>query len=153
VGQKLPEEMRRLARILMAGEQVVVMEKPNNKQLLLWEAAAAFLIFLVLFVFVSIFGGLPVGMSAGAAFVFSLAAAGVIHFFMATTTYVITDKRLLVISDLGTELKQHCDVEEVTTLRRIRFGHQLVVERTSGDPIRLFALKNRDEVEQVLIGA
>lgn len=136
----------------MAGEQIYAMEKPDTKQLLLWEAAAGFLIFLVLLIFISIFGGLPIGLSAGASVVFSLAACGVIHFFMATTTYVITDKRLLVVNDLGSELKEFCDVDEVTTLRRVRFGHQIVVERANGNPIRLFALKNRDEVESILLG-
>jgi hypothetical protein len=153
VSQRLPEEMRRLSRVLMAGEQVVVMEKPDTKTILMWEAVTGVGVFIVLFIFVSLFGGLPVGMTCATAVVFAIASGGVLHFFMATTTYVITDKRLLVVNDLGSELKEFCDVEEVTQLRKIRFGHQLVVERTSGNPIRLFGLKNRDEVGEVLIGS
>jgi hypothetical protein len=146
--------MRRLARVLMAGEQVVFMEKPDPKTTLMWEGLLAAAGFVVLFLFLTIFSSdLPTYMRAAMAAVFSLAACGVLHFWMATTTYVITDKRLMVVNDLGSDLKHFCDLEEVRSLRKVNFGKQLVVERANGNPIRLFGLKNRDEAEQVLIGA
>lgn len=130
------------------------MEKPDTKTTLMWEGLLAAVGFVVLFIVLTIFSSdLPTYMRAAAALVFSLAGCGVLHFAMATTTYVITDKRLMVVNDLGSELKHFCDLDEVQSLRKVNFGKQLVVERLNGTPIRMFALKNRDEAERVLIGS
>lgn len=154
MSNRLPEEMRKLSRILMAGEQVILMEKPDTKTLIKWEALTFAAAFVVLFLLTSIFSDLPNHLKAGASVVFGLAGVGVLHFFFATTLYLITDKRLLIISEMGNaELKDSCEVDEITTLRKVRFGNQLVIDRTNGQPIRLVGLRDRDEVERILIGA
>ena len=146
--------MRKLSRILMAGEQVILMEKPDNKTLVKWEALTFAASFVVLFLVMSIFSDLPTHLKAGASVVFGIAGVALLHFFFATTLYLITDKRLLIISEMGgAELKSFCDLDEITTLRKVRFGNQLVVDRANGEPIRLVGLRDRDEVERVLIGA
>jgi hypothetical protein len=137
----------------MAGEQVILMEKPDTKTLLMWEALTFAAAFVVLFIVMSIFSDLPTHLKAGASVVFGIAGVALLHFFFATTLYLVTDKRLLIISELGgADLKDSCEVDEITTLRKVRFGNQLVVDRTNGQPIRLVGLRDRDEVEKVLIG-
>jgi hypothetical protein len=144
--------MRKFARTLMAGENILFIDKPATKMLVMYEAILAAGGFVVLFLFVTLFSDLPIPMKAAAAVVFSLAACGILHFAISTCTYIITDRRLLVCSDLNGDLKDSCELDEITGVRRIGFGQQLVVERTSGNPIRLISLKNRDEAERVIIG-
>lgn len=144
--------MRKFARTLMAGENVLFMEKPANKMLLMYEAILVAGAFVVLFLFVTLFSDLPIPMKAAAAVVFSIAGIGILHFAISTCIYIITDRRLLVCNDLNGEIKDSCELDEITGVRRIGFGQQLVVERSNGSPIRLIALKNRDEAERVIIG-
>lgn len=154
VSQRLPEEMRRLSRVLMAGEDVLFMEKPDTKNLLRYEAMLGVAGFVVLFLFTTVFASdLPIPMRLALSVVFALFGGGILHFGIGTCTYVITDKRLLVVTDFNSELKDSCELQDITEVRRLDFGKALVVERGSGKPIRLFALSNRDEAERALVGS
>ena len=145
--------MRRLARTLMAGEQVAFMEKPDTKILLAYEAILAAGGFVVLFLFLTMFSDLPINMKASMAVVFSLLSAGILHFTIGTCTYVVTDQRLLIINDLNSELKDSCALEDITIIKRIGFANSLILERNNGGPMRLVALKNRNEAEQAIVGS
>lgn len=150
---RLPQEMRRIARVLMAGEEILYWDKPSHRNLLIYEGVMVAGGFVILWGFIALFSGLPAALSAATALFFSLAAAGIVHFFLGTSVYIITDKRVLIVNELSAELRDSCDIHEVTGVKPLGFGKTLVVERASGKPLRLFALRNRDEAEQALIGS
>ncbi len=137
----------------MAGEEVLFMDKPNTQYLLTYEAILAAGAFVVLFLFITMFSDLPNQLKASLAGVFSLLAAGILHFTIGTCTYVVTNHRLLIINDLNSELKDSCELDDITIIKRLGFGNSLIVERNQGAPMRLFALKNRNEAEQAIVGS
>lgn len=135
----------------MAGEEVWFMEKPNPRLLLIWEALLGAVAFIVLFILVSMFSDLPMHLKAAIGAVFAVLGAGILHFTLGNCTYVVTDQRVLIV-DFNSELKDSCDANDVTGLRKIALANTLIVERSSGAPMRLFALKNRDEAERAIRG-
>ena len=134
----------------MAGEDVRWLGKPNKRLLLIYEGIIAVGACVVLAGFIGIFAGLPAYMVVSAAILFALCGTGIVHYFISTSTYVISDRRVLVVSDFSSQLMAACDLEEITGYTMPGFGNILIIRRTNGSPIRLFALADRKQAENAL---
>lgn len=134
----------------MAGEDVRWMGKPNTKLLLIYEGVIAVGACVLLAGFIALTSGLPAYMVFSAAIIFALCGTGIVHYFISTSTYVISDRRVLVVSDFSSQLTAACDLEEITGYTMPGFGNILIIQRSNGRPIRLFAIADRKEAENAL---
>jgi hypothetical protein len=148
-----PPHLAKIAPVLLAGEDVRWMGKPNVARLLILEVVAAAGSFVVLFIIMSVFAvDLPNYMKAGISAVAAVAGMAILHFLVGMRTYVITDQRLLIITSFTSDVHDSCELSEIESIRKPGFGNSLIITRRNNPkPIRLWALGNRDYVEQTLI--
>jgi hypothetical protein len=144
------DQIRKYAKVLMAGEDVLWMGKPNKLLVLGLEILVTVSGFVVGFAFTSIFSDLPNGMKSMLSLMFALLAALALYCLVAMRTYILTGKRLIVISDITHEVAESCSIEEITEVTKPGFGQQLLVHRQNANPVRLIAVPDRDRLEQEL---
>jgi hypothetical protein len=136
-----PAHLKNISQVLMAGEDVRWMARPNIALLLLLECIVAGGSGVVLWVLTSIFAGdLPMGMRLTLAAIAALLGVGILHGTIGMRRYVVTDQRLLVITGFSHDVHDSCDLGDIVSVRMPRFSNSLIVERNRGKPIRLWAV-------------
>ena len=146
-----PPHLRDIAPILMAGEDVRWMGKPNPMLMGFLDLAVAAGAFVPLLLFFMIFAAdMPIGMKLTFAILAGLAGAGILHMTVGTRKYVITDQRLLIVANLSSDVHDSCELGDITSVKRPRHIRSLFIERGHGKPIRLWALSDPEEVMEAL---
>jgi len=134
----------------MAGENVRWIGKPNPMLMGILDLMVTAAAFIPLLLFFMIFAAdMPMAIKITFAILAGLAGAGILHMTIGTRKYVITDKRLLIIANLSSDVHDSCDLEDITGVQRpkyLRATRSLFIDRGHGQPIRLWALSEPDEV-------
>ena len=146
-----PPHLAKIAPVLLAGEDVRWMGKPNIGWLALLEVMAGLSAFVGFFLIVWISSGLPPGLSAGISVVAALAAIAILHFLIGMRTYVITDQRLLIITSFSNDVHDSCELSEIESITPMKFGSTLKIKRRNSEKLMtLWALGDRDGVAEAL---
>lgn len=145
-----PPELQKIAPLLTAGEDVLWVGKPSLSVLSIYGVAIVGAGLVVLLAIMSVFSDLPIHLKASISLIFAILLAGVIYVWAAARTYVVTDKRILIVNDMGNSVSEAADAEEIQSISRGGFGNPLVLHRTHGRPIRFFALSDMTDAENAV---
>lgn len=145
-----PPHLQHIAPVLLAGEDVKYLSKPDMGQVILLEAGVVLVLFVMLFPVISLFGGLPAGLSAAASLLFAIGGAVILYCTIGARQYVITDQRLLILSGFTHEVHDSCELDEIQALSVAKYTKSLTVECKNGKFIKLWAIANQPAARAAL---